>query len=292
MPPELYPPELTSLSERTLGEVLAVVPEAIFIGGWASHFRVGAPRSHDIDLVLQPHELDMLAARWPVTKTTHLGTKWRAEANGIHVDLYVPHQSTLGTRLQLPVSALPPHAVSLEGRRVLDAPAHLATKLAALLDRPDTLPGEKDREEVWLLLRTEAPDPGQVASVLGASALQGSALTAAVDEALGYLRDLPLSRPERAWLRTTSAHVGAAVAELGGADQRPPLSNPHPWPEPAVPRRCIASGIGPAGWTTTGHGTSPPNIGVRASGSGGNRSRRHRHRTFVRAGPGAGAGRT
>ena len=37
MPPELYPPELTSLSERTLGEVLAVVPEAILIGGWASH---------------------------------------------------------------------------------------------------------------------------------------------------------------------------------------------------------------------------------------------------------------
>ena len=33
MPPELYPPELTSLSERTLGEVLAVVPEAILIGG-------------------------------------------------------------------------------------------------------------------------------------------------------------------------------------------------------------------------------------------------------------------
>ena len=226
MPPELYPPELTSLSERTLGEVLAVVPEAILIGGWASHFRVGAPRSHDIDLVLQPHELDMLAARWPVTKTTHLGTKWRSEVNGIHVDLYVPHQSTLGTRLQLPVSALPPHAVSLEGRRVLDAPAHLAAKLAALLDRPDTLPGEKDREEVWLLLRTEAPDAGQVASVLGASGLQGSALTAAVDEVLGYLRDLPLSRPERAWLRTTSAHLGAAVGELGGAEQMAALVEP------------------------------------------------------------------
>ena len=154
-----------------------------------------------------------------MTKTTHLGTKWRSEVNGIHVDLYVPHQSTLGTRLQLPVSALPPHAVSLEGRRVLDAPAHLVTKLAALLDRPDTLPGEKDREEVWLLLRAEAPDPGQVASVLAASALKGSALTAAVDEALGYLRDLPLLRPERTWLRTTSAHLGAAVGELGGAEQ-------------------------------------------------------------------------
>jgi hypothetical protein len=219
VPPEFYPPELTQLSERTLGEVLAVVPEAILIGGWASHFRVGTPRTHDVDLVLQPHELDMLAARWPMIKTTHLGTTWRAEANGIHVDLYVPNQSTLGTRLQLPVSALPPHAVSLEGRRVLDAPAHLATKLAALLDRPDTLPGEKDREEVWLLLRVEAPDPGQIASVLAASSLRGSTLTAAVDEALGYLRDLPLSRTERAWLRTTSAHVGAAVAELGGSDQ-------------------------------------------------------------------------
>ena len=228
MPPEFYPPELTQLSERTLGEVLAVVPEAILIGGWASHFRVGAPRSHDIDLVLQPHELDILAGRWPVTKTTHLGTKWRSEVTGIHIDLYVPHQSTLGTRLQLPVSALPPHAVTLDGRRVLDAPAHLATKLAALLDRPDTQPGEKDREEVWLLLRVEAPDPGQIASVLAASALQGSILTAAVDEALGYLRDLPLSRPERAWLRITSAHVGVAMAELGGGDQTTTLVEPPP----------------------------------------------------------------
>ena len=39
MPPELYPPELTSLSERTLGEVLAVVPEAILI------WRLGQPLS-------------------------------------------------------------------------------------------------------------------------------------------------------------------------------------------------------------------------------------------------------
>jgi hypothetical protein len=228
VPPEFYPPELTSLSERTLGEVLAVVPEAILIGGWASHFRAGAPRSHDIDLALQPHELEILAARWPVTKTTHLGTKWRSEVNGIHVDLYVPHQSTLGTRLQLPVSALPPHAVTLEGRRVLDAPAHLATKLAALLDRPDTQPGEKDREEVWLLLRAEGPDASQLAAVLGASALRGSALTAAVDEALGYLRDLTLSRPERAWLRTTSAQLRAAVGELGGAEQTTALVGPPP----------------------------------------------------------------
>jgi hypothetical protein len=111
---------------------------------------------------------------------------------------------------------------------VLDAPAHLATKLAALLDRPDTLPGEKDREEVWLLLRSEAPDPGQLAAVLGASALEGSALTPAVDEALGYLRDLPLSRPERAWLRATSAHLGAAVAELRGADRTAALVEPPP----------------------------------------------------------------
>jgi hypothetical protein len=118
--------------------------------------------------------------------------------------------------------------VSLEGRRVLDAPAHLATKLAALLDRPDTLPGEKDREEVWLLLRNEAPDPGQLAAVLGASALEGSSLAPAVDEALGYLRDLPLSRPERAWLRTTSARVGAAVAELRGADRTAALVEPPP----------------------------------------------------------------
>ena len=208
----------------------------------------------------------MLAARWPVTKTTHLGTKWRAEANGIHVDLYVPHQSTLGTRLQLPVERTPPHAVSLAGRRVLDAPAHLATKLAALLDRPDTLPGEKDREEVWLLLRTEAPDPGQLASVLGASALRGSALTAAVDEALGHLRDLPLSRPERAWLRTASARVGAAVAELGGVDQTDPLVEPPPVARASGSEALHCKREGLVRWTSSGSAQPPqhrgPSVGL------------------------------
>jgi hypothetical protein len=54
----------------------------------------------------------------------------------------------------------------------------------------------------------------------------GMPSAAAVDEALGYLRDLPLSRPERAWLRTTSAHLGAAVGELGGAEKMTALGEP------------------------------------------------------------------
>ena len=38
--------------------------------------------------------------------------------------------------------------------RVLTADAQFAAKMAALLDRSDTLPGEKDRQEMWALLNT------------------------------------------------------------------------------------------------------------------------------------------
>lgn len=40
--------------------------------------------------------------------------------------------------------------------RVLTVPAHTVTKIAALLDRPDSLPGRKDRYEILRLLDDKA----------------------------------------------------------------------------------------------------------------------------------------
>ena len=51
--------------------------------------------------------------------------------------------------------------------RVLTADAQFAAKMAALLGRSDTLPGEKDRQEMWALLNTgSALDFKVVASFL------------------------------------------------------------------------------------------------------------------------------
>ena len=88
-----------------------------------------------------------------LSESHHLaGTKWRGTWRAIHIDLYAPYQSRLGANLQLRVEALAPYAEAVEGRRLLSVPAHIATKVAALLDRPDSLPGRKDRQELLNLL--------------------------------------------------------------------------------------------------------------------------------------------
>lgn len=118
-------------------------------------------QSHDIDVIVGPEALSLVENRYgSVTASTHIGgKKWRAEIERIHLDLYVPYQSRLGSRLKLRVEALPPHAERVDRWLLLALPAHLVTKFAALLDRPDSEPGEKDRMEIWRLLQQEiVPD--------------------------------------------------------------------------------------------------------------------------------------
>lgn len=150
-----YSSEQTEQSKAVLGELLAAVPGAILIGGWATWARVGGAMSHDVDLIVTRGELAQVGRMVDeVSQSRHLaGTKWRGTWRGIHIDLYAPHQSRLGANLQLRVEALVPYAESVNGRRLLSVPAHIATKVAALLDRPDSLPGRKDRHELHQLLR-------------------------------------------------------------------------------------------------------------------------------------------
>jgi hypothetical protein len=52
---------------------------------------------------------------------------------------------------------------------VLEPPAHLATKLAALVDRPDSAPGDRDRHEIMALLRQDIDTADAVAVIHEAS---------------------------------------------------------------------------------------------------------------------------
>lgn len=98
---EFYPPEATALSRQVLGEVLAVVPEAVLIGGWGSWIRSRGPMSHDIDLILRRGQLAVLEGLVDDLSDSHhlAGRKWRATWRGVHLDLYVPWESKLGQRL-------------------------------------------------------------------------------------------------------------------------------------------------------------------------------------------------
>jgi hypothetical protein len=200
-----YSSEQTNLSRAVLGEVLDAVPAAILIGGWGSWVRNGGPMSHDVDLIVTRGELAVLEQIvGDLSESHHLaGTKWRASWRSIHLDLYAPYQSRLGANLQLRVEQLTSDAETVNGYRVLTSPAHAATKIAALLDRPDSLPGRKDRCEILKLL--EDPATAETASIIAAASARTSAqVDKLVHDAFVFLAGEPeLNRQARSRLRLT-----------------------------------------------------------------------------------------
>lgn len=107
----------------------------------------------------------------------------------------------LGANLQLRVEALVGYAEVVEGRRLLQVPAHIATKVAALLDRPDSLPGRKDRHELHTLF--DLPDAsGAPAVIKAASARTPDQVASLIDRAFDFMAGEPtLNRQDRGRLR-------------------------------------------------------------------------------------------
>jgi hypothetical protein len=197
--PGFYPPEFTERSRAVLHRVHEAVPDAVLIGGWGTWVRTGGPMSHDIDLIVTRPQLAALTALADeMSESRHLaGRKWRGTLEGIHLDLYVPHQSRLGQHLELRTERLVRRTEVVDGWVVLEPPAHLATKLAALVDRPDSAPGDKDRHESMALLGQGLDTADAVAVVHDASAREPAEVTGLIDRAFEYLGDLRLDRNQR-----------------------------------------------------------------------------------------------
>ena len=223
-----YSSEQTDLSRAVLGEVVAAVPAAILIGGWGSWVRTGGPMSHDVDLIVTRSELAILERIvGDLSESHHLaGTKWRATWRSIHLDLYVPFQSRLGANLQLRVELLTSYAETVNGYRVLASAAHTATKIAALLDRPDSLPGRKDRFEILKLL--EDPSTSRTPSIIsGASNRTPAQIDKLLRDVFVFLAGDPeLNRQARSRLRQTETVWRRAAAVEPGAPEITPDLGP------------------------------------------------------------------
>jgi hypothetical protein len=220
MPPEeFYPREYTDTSRAVLERFLADFPSAVLIGGWASWRRIGALQSHDIDVIVGRELLGPIGERYgPVTASTHIaGGKWRADHDRVHFDIYVPYASRLGQKLRLRVEHLLPYAEDVDGWRLLTVPAHIATKLAALLDRPESEPGEKDRLEILGLLGLGV-DPHQIAQVLLAAEASSSETSALAREAFELMQDLELDRTQRRRLREMASAIAEALLGIADTD--------------------------------------------------------------------------
>lgn len=131
---------------------------SILIGGWATQLRVGGEISKDVDLIIKSDTLRAKLRNYltDYSENNHHGggRKIRGKVDGIHVDVYIPHESVLGQKLKLDVATLAKHTDPdvVRGWILLIPEAHLITKFAALLDRPDSEKGSKDAREIVALI--------------------------------------------------------------------------------------------------------------------------------------------
>lgn len=202
------------ITEDELGRLRALLDSlghdlepSILIGGWATFLRVGGDISLDIDLIINSPELrstlrDVLQD-YSENNLHSGGRKVRGTVNGVHVNAYIPHESALGNKLLLDVSVLTQYTDDqvVRGWLLLTLEAHVATKFAALLDRPDTEKGEKDAREIVALL-TKGASPALAVEVLyAATGGPKTDIVGHVKTVFGLVPDRArLNKKERVWL--------------------------------------------------------------------------------------------
>jgi len=205
---------MPSIAEDELGRLWALVDRlgydldpSILIGGWATHLRIGGDISRDIDLIINGPQLrsKLREVLDDYSENTHHsgGRKVRGSVDGIHVDAYIPYESALGDKLRLDVDRLSKYTDRevVKGWWLLNLDAHLATKFAALLDRPDTEKGEKDAREIVGLLREGATASGTVSVLLDATGGDKSRVPGYVQNIFDFLPDRAvLNKRDRRWL--------------------------------------------------------------------------------------------
>ena len=229
---------MPSLYEDNNGVIRALVDRlghdlepSILIGGWATFIRVGGEISLDIDLITSQdsrHKLEQLMTDLSPSNN-HQGRKLRATIDNVHLDIYLPYESQLGGKLRLKVEVLAeyPDELSFEKWTLLRLEAHIATKMAALLDRHFSEKGQKDAREILALLKLEDVDPTVAAEVLQrASTVSIEELPAMIGEAFDLIRTvIPLSKIDQKLIAVTKK-TWVGELQLRGSrsqEQRPRL---------------------------------------------------------------------
>ena len=222
---------MPNLYENENGVIRALVDRlghdlepSILIGGWATFVRVGGEISLDIDLITSQesrHKLEQLMTDLSPSNN-HQGRKLRATIDDVHLDIYLPYESQLGGKLRLKVEVLTeyPDELSFEKWTLLRLEAHIATKMAALLDRHFSEKGQKDAREILALLKLDGVDPAVAAEVLHrASTVTVQDLPAMIGEAFDLVVNiLKLSKADQ---KLIAAAKKSWVSELGQRAVRP-----------------------------------------------------------------------
>lgn len=119
----------------------------VVIGGWAVWLWTKALKSKDIDLVISFETLAKLRDQFEVVKNDRL-KKYEIKANGIDIDLYLPHYSNPG----IAAWSIDPYVVAREGFNTPTPELLIILKQHAYQQRKNSLKGEKDKIDIIALL--------------------------------------------------------------------------------------------------------------------------------------------
>lgn len=228
---------MPNLHEDNTGAIRALVDRlghglepSILIGGWATFVRVGGEISLDIDLITSQesrHKIEQLMTDLS-SSHNHQGRKLRATIDDVHLDIYLPYESQLGGKLRLKVEVLAeyPDRLFFEKWTLLRLEAHIATKMAALLDRHFSEKGQKDAREILALLKLDGIDAALAAQVFHrASTVDIEELPAMIGEAFDIISNvIQLSKDEQKLLASVKK---SWVAELQHRGTRPQTVRPQ-----------------------------------------------------------------
>lgn len=231
---------MPSLFEDDQGRLQALVDRlgydlepSILIGGWATYLRVRGEISWDIDLIVSQesrHKLQQIVSDLSANNIHQSARKWRGTVDGVHLDIYIPHESQLGGRLRLRVEDLAKHTEpeTVGGWRLLNLEAHLVTKIAALLDRHQTAKGEKDGREILALLR-EGADPDTALRILAeATAGDPAGIPGHVEATFRLLpRLLRLSKADQKFLAEQKRAWSVAAGRINSTSPDRPRLQPR-----------------------------------------------------------------
>lgn len=120
----------------------------ILIGGWAIYFYTKALKSKDVDIIVDYEELARLKEKFPLTKNERL-RKYEIKNEEIDIDIYVPYYSNPG----LPAEAMKEYTTEREGFHLPVPEALLILKQKAFLERKNSIKGEKDKIDIFSLLK-------------------------------------------------------------------------------------------------------------------------------------------
>lgn len=203
---------------------------SILIGGWATNARVGGEISHDIDLIITDQSLrQKLPQRLTGYSENQLhsgGKRARGDAAGVRVDACFPHESRLGTKLLLDVATLTNYVdtdLKVHGWLMLTLDAHIATKIAALIDRYATEKGGKDARELVSLINSGGDSKKVIEVVVAASG-------GPKEDIVGYIRLMFDLLPKLAGLnksgRRDYANLAREWVEEAERQTRPAIASP------------------------------------------------------------------